>query len=189
MFAFKFDKAIQAAAYLLRREHPRQQMNYMRLLKMLYIADRESIRQTGCPITGDRVVAMKQGPVLSGVYNLIKEEHDRSSEWSGFIRRKGKFNVWLFSDPGQPNLSRLDAETLERVAMEHHSDTWRSLVKLTHTFQEWKTNNPGGGSSREIPLKDIVEAVGRSADLADIEEDARTDCAFASLFGARYDCE
>jgi len=41
MFTFKFDKALQAAAYLLRRESCRE-MNYMRLIKILYISDRES---------------------------------------------------------------------------------------------------------------------------------------------------
>lgn len=71
MFAFKFDKALQAAAYLLRRETCRE-MNYMRLLKVLYLADRESIRESGAPITGDKIAAMERGPVLSGVFDLIK---------------------------------------------------------------------------------------------------------------------
>ena len=35
-----------------------------------------------------------------------------------------------------------------------------------------------------IPLEDLLGAVGRSADQAEIEEDARADREFARLFGA-----
>jgi len=56
-FPFKFDKAVQAAAYLLRRE-PAHEMSIRRLMALLYCAERESIRQTGRPIIGGRIVAI-----------------------------------------------------------------------------------------------------------------------------------
>lgn len=180
MFAFKFDKAIQCVAYLLRRE-PSRQMNYMRLLKVLYIADRESIRQTGRPITGDRAAAMARGPVPSETFDLIKGIHLRSPEWSEFIQ-KSEYEVRLVQDPGLAKLSRFDIELLERVAEEHRGhDEW-DMVEITHEFPEWRRNDPGK-SSKMIPLADILEAVGRPADLADIEEDAKADQAFSRLFG------
>jgi uncharacterized phage-associated protein len=182
MFIFKFDKAIQAAAYLLSRESCKE-MNYMRLLKILYIADRESIRLTGRPITGDHVVAMVRGPVLSNIFDLIKGCHLRSPEWAKVMRRD-EFNVQLISDPTPSNLSRFDIETLERVAEEHRShDEWE-MVTITHEFPEWIKNKPGNSSMNDIPFIDILQALGRSSDLPDIEEDARTDQAFARLFGA-----
>ena len=181
MFAFKFDKTIQAAAYILRRESSRE-MNYMRLVKILYIADRESIRETGRPITGDRVAAMKQGPVLSEILDLIKGVHLQSPVWAEFIQRN-EFNVRLVGEPGQANLSRFEIETLERVAEEHRShDEWQ-MVEITHKFPEWQKNDPGE-SMKWIPFNDVLEAVGRLADLPEIEEDARADQAFARLFGA-----
>jgi hypothetical protein len=42
-------------------------MEYVRLLKLLYIADREMMAEAGAPVTGDRAVAMDHGPVLSHV--------------------------------------------------------------------------------------------------------------------------
>jgi uncharacterized phage-associated protein len=39
-------------------------MNYMRLLKLLYIAERETLGRTGRPIVGGPVTAMERGPVL-----------------------------------------------------------------------------------------------------------------------------
>jgi uncharacterized phage-associated protein len=181
MFVFKFDKALQAAAYLLRRES-NHEMNYMRLLKVLYVADRESIRQTGRPITGDQIAAMKRGPVLSQVFDLVKGEHLRSPDWEEFIQREAQYIVRLVKNPGQAILSRFEIETLERVAVDHRErDEW-DMVDFTHTFPEWIKNNPGD-SSKPIPLADVLEAVGRSADLEAIEEDAKEDRAFARVFG------
>ena len=180
MFAFKFDKALQAAAYLLRRETCRE-MNYMRLLKILYIADRESLRLTGRPITGDRVAAMRRGPVLSEVFDLIKGIHLRFPDWTRFVQKDG-FNVRLVGEPGQANLSRFEIETLERIAEENRCrDEW-DMVEYTHEFPEWKKNDPGDGM-KWIPLSDVLEAIGRGADLADIEEDAKADEAFSQLLG------
>ena len=181
MFAFKFDKALQATAYLLRRE-PSKEMNYMRLLKVVYIADRESLRHTGRPITGDRTVAMKQGPVLSQLLNLIKGDDLRSPEWAEFIQRD-EYKIRLAKDPGQPSLSRFEIETLERIAEENRSrDEW-DMVEYTHTFEEWQANKPSGKSSNPIPLADILKAVERSSDALAIEEDAQADQAFERLFG------
>ncbi len=180
MFAFKFDKALQAAAYLLRREVTHQ-MNYMRLLKVLYVADRESLRRTGRPITGDAVAALERGPVLSEVFDLIKGSHLRSPDWSNFIQ-KTSYDVRLVQEPGVANLSRFEVELLEQVAQENRDrDEW-DMVEYTHTFPEWVKNDPGK-SSKWIPLHDILEAIGRPADEADIEDDAKAERAFEHLFG------
>jgi uncharacterized phage-associated protein len=73
---FHFEKSLQAAGVLLHLEGGR--MPYMRLLKLLYIADREMLAETAKPVTGDRAYAMKNGPVLSHVYALIKGESSRA---------------------------------------------------------------------------------------------------------------
>jgi len=181
MFAFRFEKTLQAAAYLLRRESTRQ-MNYMRLLKVLYIADRESLRRVGRPITGDRVVAMERGPVLSEVYDLIKGAHLRSPEWSDFIQR-AEYDVRLVQEPGVGKLSKFEIDVLERVAEENRSrDEW-AMVEFTHSFPEWQNNDPGK-SSKVIPLHDILDAIKRPEDEAEIEEDAKAEREFARLFEA-----
>ena len=69
-FRFDFLKTLQASGVLLQLDANR--MAYIRLLKLLYIADRELLAETGRTLTGDEAVAMKNGPVLSRVYDLIK---------------------------------------------------------------------------------------------------------------------
>ncbi len=179
-FPFRLKKAIQAAGVLLRRE-PSRRMNCMRLLKLLYVAERESLREAGRPIIGDAVVAQKRGPVLSRTYDLIKGEDILAPEWSAVIRRD-RYEVELVGDPGVAELSRFEIAVLNRVAETYaDKDEW-DMVEITHGFPEWKKNDPGD-SSKPIPLEDILEAVGRSADLVSIEQDATDDAAFDRVFG------
>jgi uncharacterized phage-associated protein len=54
---------------------------------MLYIADRISLDRMDQPITGDCAYSMKFGPVLSGVYDLIKGQNvnDALPLWQEYI--------------------------------------------------------------------------------------------------------
>src|SRR5438552_16937913 len=84
---FDIHKAIQAAGVLLRSE--RNRMSYIRLLKLLYIADRDSIRETGLPLLGSKMVAMDHGPLHSDIYNLVKGIHEQTPLWSRFFSTTG----------------------------------------------------------------------------------------------------
>ena len=84
-FRFHPEKAVEAAAMLLKLHG--KPMKYLGLLKMLYIADRLALERMEQPITGDHYVSMDYGPVLSGVYNLIKGKpvDNALPLWSKFI--------------------------------------------------------------------------------------------------------
>jgi uncharacterized phage-associated protein len=69
---FNEAKATQAAARLLKLRGG--SMSYIKLMKLLYLADREALIRWGRPITTDRYVSMDNGPVLSRIYNLIRNE-------------------------------------------------------------------------------------------------------------------
>ena len=170
MFPLNFDKLVQATAFLLRREHS-QSMNYMRLIKLVYIADRESLADRGHPIVGGRACAMERGPVISELLDLVRGMHIRFPEWSGFFEREG-YDLRLKGEPGTAALSRRDIAKLDEVACRYAGlDEW-DLVDLTHALPEWQRNNPGK-SSKPISLSDILEAVNRTEDATEIQEDAR----------------
>ncbi len=82
-FRFNFEKTLQAAGVLLSLDDNR--MDRIRLLKLLYIADRELLAEVGRPMTGDIPVAMKYGPVPSRVYDLIKGLAGRTEDWFRYI--------------------------------------------------------------------------------------------------------
>jgi hypothetical protein len=61
--AFDERKATEAAAYLLRLRGGR--MSYLKLIKLLYLADREALSRWGFSVTNDRHVSMPHGPHAS----------------------------------------------------------------------------------------------------------------------------
>ncbi len=85
-YLFEEKKAAQAAAYLLKLHG--EPMKYFVLIKLLYLADRQSLIETGLPITGDKMVSMPHGPVLSQILDLIQAgKQDDSSPWFHYCSR------------------------------------------------------------------------------------------------------
>jgi len=180
-FRFGTRKIVEAAATLLRAEACRR-MSYLRLLKLLYIADRESLRKSARPIVGTRPVAMDYGPVLSEVLDLVNGQHADEEIWSAFIRKDG-YAVALEKDPGVLSLSKYEIEMLTSTAERYRDiDDWK-IVEETHTFEEWK-DNISQGTSTTIALEDIIRAVGRTDDLPDILKEAKETVVLSRLVGS-----
>ena len=76
-------RAAQAALFLLKAGGA---MPHVKLMRLLYITDRESYRIHGAPITRDSMVSMPQGPVLSGAHDLMIGKRE-SADWSADVRR------------------------------------------------------------------------------------------------------
>jgi uncharacterized phage-associated protein len=141
-------------------------MNYMRLLKLLYIAEREILQESGQSLTGCETIAMKRGPVLEEVYSLIRGQHHFAPQWGKFFQTE-RYDIVMTADPGNGRLSRFITSKLQDVADRHVNDDEWQLVEVTHQFPEWKNNDPGV-SSKPIPLIDILRAIGREDDYEQI---------------------
>jgi uncharacterized phage-associated protein len=177
-FRFHFDRALQASAYLLRLDGKR--MSYLRLLKLLYIADREWLAETSESITGDRAHAMKQGPVLSTVYDLVKGNGTRAGEWDDFIHTEG-YAVELIADPGRGELSKGIVEKLSEITERYRNlDDWE-LSELTHGFKEWVENYQGG--SVLIPWQAILSAQNRPEMIGVVEREEAERHVLDDVFG------
>jgi uncharacterized phage-associated protein len=177
-FRFKFEQTLQASAYLLRLD--RKKMSYRRLLKLLYIADREWLAETGESITGDRAYAMKQGPVLSTVYDLIKRNGSKAGEWDDFIHTSG-YALELVGDPGRGELSKSIVEKLTEVTERYRDiDDWE-LSELTHEFKEWADNFKDCASP--IPWQEILRAQDKPEMVAIVERDEAARQVFEDVFG------
>jgi len=182
-FHFNRRKAIQAVAFLLKLKHDSARTdNYMRVLKLLYFADRESIRETGSPITGDRFVAMKHGPTLSYLLEFVNQQRFDNAEWDEYIERI-EYEIRLVKDPGNSELSRYEINLLKKIWDENRNLGDFDIADKSEQLSEWKENDPGN-SSRFIPLKDVLKALGLSDCLAEIEMLAAENKAIKQLFGA-----
>jgi uncharacterized phage-associated protein len=169
-FRLDVKKAIQAIGVLFREDRVKR-MNYMRLLKLLYVADRESLSETGRPITGGPVLAMPRGPLLEEVYRLIRGQHVEMPNWDRFLRKE-RYELEMIEDPDVGALSKYEIKKLQEVAAKHaNHDEWE-MVGITHKLPEWIKNDPGT-SSRAIPLRDILEAIGKADEADEIIEEAQ----------------
>lgn len=176
-FRWNFKKAVEAAGVVLRMARGKR-MRYIRLLKLLYIADRVSLGETGRPITGDRLVAMPHGPVLSRVYNCIKGEYPDQLEWDRFFLTEEPFDIRMRRIPGVGELCRYEIEVLQRVTRDRVlKDDWQ-VVEETHEFEEWI--DPGD-TSRPIRYRDVLNAVGRTEEAERLLAEARADEALDAL--------
>jgi len=168
-FKFNSKKAIQAIAFLLKQTHDTNNSdNYMRVLKLLLFADRKSLEETGHPITGDSFVALKHGPTLSEILNLVKQGSIYSSEWDKYIQKDG-YNIRLINDPGNDELSRYEIELLSGIWHQYKEKGEWEVAEESEKLPEFIKNNPGE-SSKYISIGDILEALDKSEWLDEICE-------------------
>jgi uncharacterized phage-associated protein len=179
-FRFDFAKTLQAAALLLDTDNG--QMGYMRLLKLLYIADRELLAQTGRPLTGDRVFAMKHGPVLGRVFDLIKGQTTQADEWSDYIHTEG-YKVVLKKKPGRGKLSKREVQQLHTLSERYRQLEDFDLSDLTHQFQEWKDHFQEGVSAL-IPWEEVLRAQNKPEMIPIAEQEAATRELIDHYFGS-----
>lgn len=164
-FVFNERKAAQAAAQLL-LAHEGHSMDLYNLIKLLYVADRRALIATGYTITGDKMVSMERGPVLSLVYDAIKgKPRPKPHAWADYVRRQGDNTLVLRTDaPENDELSPYVLKLLAKVHADFGNHTFGDLKEMTHEFPEW--HNPEQSSSPIAP-EEILHVAGKSA--ADVE--------------------
>lgn len=176
---FNFKRTLQASAFLLRLD--RKRMAYLRLLKLLYIADREWLAETGESITGDRAYAMKYGPVLSSVYDYIKGNGSKAGVWDDFIHTEG-YAVELVAEPGRDELSKAVVEKLTEISERYRDLDDFELAELTHKFPEWISHYEDGGAT-PIAWHEMLSAQNKSDMIAVVERDETARQVFDDFFG------
>ena len=158
-FVFDEGKAAQAASHLIRRNGGR--INYMVLIKLLYLTDRRSLLETGYSLTGDRMVSMPHGPVLSRIYDRINmgDPVRDGTEWYQLLTEPTHYEVGLrVLEPPADRLSRYDLRILDEVFDQFGGmDKW-ALRDYTHTLPEWVDPR---GSSSPIEPEAILRAEGK----------------------------
>jgi uncharacterized phage-associated protein len=155
-FVYNRSKADELAGHLLQLGG--NSMGMLKLLKLMYLADRTSLIETGFLITGDAIVAMDMGPVLSNTYNRLKPTGDM-----GFISHEPG-NVMLNEPPPTDGLlSDYEIGIARQIFKRFGHMTGQQLTEYLHSHApEWKA--PPAGSSRAIDPADVLRAAGKSED-------------------------
>lgn len=168
---FREDRATQAAARLLRLRGGT--MSYLKLMKLIYLADRQALLELGRPISYDMYVSMPQGPVLSRTLDLMTAEPgpstDPRSYWRTIISEPRKWEVTLLSqDIPNDQLSAAEEAILDGVFEKYGRLSRWEIRDLSHKLPEWRDPQ---GSCVPIRIKDILLHQGMSErDALAIEE-------------------
>lgn len=182
---FNEHKVAQMAAYLLQK--PGGRMPHLKLMKLMYLADREAYDRLGRPISGDRAVSMPHGPVLSQTLNLMDGDVESAPDgWCHWISDKENNELSLNRAVDRTALGELsdaEIEILDHVYAKYgHMGKWQ-IRDFSHTLPEWADPQ---GSSLPISTQDIFKALGKGAEaitgmVARLDEDRAIDAFFASL--------
>lgn len=162
MHRFREEKATQAAARLLRLRGGK--MSHMKLIKLLYLAEREAIARFGAPLTHDACVSMPYGPVLSATLDRMNEgEMYQGGYWDRHITPKRNHEVALRNPEALPNdqLSPAEEALIDEIFQRYGRLSRWDLVKFTHTLPEWRDPQ---GSSLPIDPGEILRSEGYSED-------------------------
>ena len=171
-FQLQLQKSVQVAAMFLRLH--KQPMHHLKLMKMLYMADRRSLEQIETTITGDRYVSMEFGPVLSNVYNLIKGVYSDANDqalWFTHISSRCNHKLSLAEDPGNGKLCEFEEDLIRDIYEEYKDYDRFDLAEETHRlFPEWE-KPPEGIGSIPIKIETTLRSVGKTEeDIKEIEE-------------------
>ncbi len=153
-------KAAQTIAFFALKEGG--SINVLKVVKLVYLADRESLRQRGHPIQYEARFSMPHGPVNSTTLDYLNGFYRDDGGWSDFLRDRANNDVGLANQnmtlEALDELSKREIGVLESVWLEFgHMDRF-DLAEWTHDhIPEWEDPN---GSSRRIPLDRMMAAVG-----------------------------
>lgn len=158
-------KAAQVVAYLVSKD-PTKTLDVLKLIKLVYLSDRESISLFGAPILMEQRKSLDNGPVNSDTYDLIKGDGRHSAEWRNLLYTVGRYEAkYPYVELVRPinvddleELSEADIEAMDAVWDAHGGVSAKELANWTHDhIPEWE--NPHG-SSKPINLETIMENVG-----------------------------
>jgi len=151
----------QMAAFFLDKN--RGPMSVLKLMKLLYLAERESLSRDGSPICGDRLVAMQHGPLLSMTYALASG-FEKGEEWSAWVADKENHDVSLEQSIGTESLDEMSASSmdiLETIWSKFGKFNQWEIRDYTHNncpewINAWKAS---GGEICQISHKDLFLAL------------------------------
>ncbi|MGL5292385.1 MAG: Panacea domain-containing protein [Aeromonas sp.] len=163
---FNEERVAQMAAFMLSKRGG--QMAYLKLMKLLYLSDREAMSRFGESISGDLMVSMPHGPVLSQTLNLIRGGSEHQNGWDEWISDEANYEVSIRRDVSDRDdldlLSDMDLEILNKVWNEFGHMTRYQIRDYTHEqCREWQDPR---GSAYPIKEETLFMAVGKSPEVA-----------------------
>jgi hypothetical protein len=174
-FLFDIRKAIAATSFLCKLNGG--QLNVLHLIKMLYASDRTALVAWHRTITGDRFFSMKNGPILSRIYDLMcgRILGSDMEAWYEVLNPRNENTISLKVKARELDfgaLSKREMDVLHESFNRFKDIPAGQLVEFLHkALPEWK--DPGSSSS-PIDPRDILFQTGLTEEeVSEIEQELR----------------
>ena len=149
-FNFNKEKAKETVLYLANKK---PNIDKLQLLKFLFYADKYHLNKYDRPILGGHYTAMVKGPVLSELYDEIKES------CSDYIL-KG-YKIEPLREANLIYFSKSDIEALDYALCQYSQYSGNQLSELTHKDKAWvntRTREPESNNAT-IPYEDFFDEI------------------------------
>ena len=172
-FRFSIDKGIETILYIIQNG---TQPTFHHVSKVIYFADKLHLEKYGRFICGDSYVAMKHGPVPSGIYDLLKIARNDNFIFSlpaELIEKtkkafsiQGRYGINKLRNTNSDFFSDSDIECLQISIRKYGNISFKQLTKLSHD-QAWKMSD----ENDFIEIEHIVATFGNADGLLDHLQD------------------
>jgi len=179
---FNSTTAMAMTAYFLSKQSGA--MSKLKLMKLLYLAERGYLLTYGGALTGDRLTSMPQGPVLSSTLSFLngldgdlpKDKGGEHAFWREYFRKGVDPNTIVLK--AGADVEKLYYHGLSGATKEILAELWGRFGHMTanelrnYTHEDCPEWRDPGGSSAPISYKTIFMESGTPADeAAEIERE------------------
>lgn len=155
-FGFDHQKSVQTIAYFVRKAGGSAEK--LKLIKLIYLADRLSFTRRGKPINFDSYFSLPHGPVASTALNGM-DHNLREPAWEALALAENRKDITIVGEVADDYLSRADRSILD--------DTWNQFGGMTSSqIRNWTHKHcaeyveVGPAKSLPIDLSEILTQVG-----------------------------
>lgn len=154
---FDVATAAQSAAFFIREEGGR--IDYLKLVKLMYLAERESMAKYDKPMFYDVFFNMDHGPIPSTVMDLLNHEIEHPV-WSEFVGARVGDDVESGDNAELDHLSSAEKGILEGLAKKFAKMSGFKMALWTHEHcDEWRP--PAGRKRTPLSHQTIFRELGK----------------------------
>ncbi|MDD5341801.1 MAG: Panacea domain-containing protein [Patescibacteria group bacterium] len=141
LLEFDYKKATQVINYLAKKEGG--SIDKLKLIKLIYLADRFHLRRYGRPMINDAYFAMPLGPVGSSVKDIVDSTvflADQEKQYAqSYIRQGSQANsVQSVNEVQEDLFSQSELDALNFSYNQFGKYPASKLVNITHRYPEWR---------------------------------------------------
>lgn len=184
-------KITQSINYLARHLGEGVFIPELKIIKLVWAADRYHLRRYARTVTDDNYVAMAKGPVGSITkdtiefetnYKNVNDEDLRYNErFIKFYQENGNGYVCAIDATDEEELSETDVEALKFALAKFGAMSTQEIVDFTHKYPEWKKHERTLLCERKVVAMNLLDFYLDPEDVSDDPFKMRKDILNASL--------